>query len=195
MILDAAGSAGLSLLDIELFGITTGPGAFTGMRIGLATVGGLAFATGCPIVGVSSFDASAFTVPEHRRRNRIVLVALDSKRGDVFVCLFGRDGAPLVAPACVGLAAISEWTAVQIDRVNGGTAERLVIAGDAAIAAAAELTRQGWQTETSAGPVDPAIVASIAAQRRAQAQIDPPPPAYLVAPDASLSLPSRAIIP
>ena len=195
MILDAAASAGVSLVDIELFGVTTGPGAFTGMRIGLATVGGLAFAAGRPIVGVSSFDASALTVPEHLRRGRVVLVALDSKRGDVFVRLFGRDGAPLVAPACVGLAAVSEWTAVQIDRANGGTSERLVIAGDAAIATAEELTRQGWQTETFVGPVDPAVVASIAAQRRAQAQIDPPPPAYLVAPDASRSPPSRAIVP
>ena len=191
MIRDTAGSAGISLREIELFAVTTGPGAFTGMRIGLAAVGGLALAVDRPIVGISSFDASALTVPEDRRKGRLVLASLDSKRGDVFVCLFDGDATPLSAPACVDRAALGDWALLQIGRIGGG----LIAAGDAATVAADELNRKGWQVEPVDSPVDPAIVASIAVRRRALAQADPPPPAYLMAPEARCNPPSRPIIP
>jgi tRNA threonylcarbamoyl adenosine modification protein YeaZ len=54
--------AGLSLADIDLFAVATGPGSFTGLRIGIATMQGLAFATGKPLVGVSGFDALAHVI-------------------------------------------------------------------------------------------------------------------------------------
>jgi tRNA threonylcarbamoyladenosine biosynthesis protein TsaB len=50
---------GLTYADIDLLAAVTGPGSFTGIRIGLAALRGLALATGKPIVGVSSFDMFA----------------------------------------------------------------------------------------------------------------------------------------
>src|SRR5688500_16230868 len=56
MLLDAAG---VQLQDIDIFAVATGPGSFTGLRIGIATMQGLAFAAGKPLIGVSAFDALA----------------------------------------------------------------------------------------------------------------------------------------
>ncbi len=53
----------LSLQDISLLAVTAGPGSFTGLRIGLATVKGLAFAHGTPCAGVSTLEALAFCAP------------------------------------------------------------------------------------------------------------------------------------
>lgn len=51
--------AGVSLSDVELFAVTTGPGSFTGLRVGLAAAKGLAQTLGKPLLGINSFDAAA----------------------------------------------------------------------------------------------------------------------------------------
>lgn len=54
--------ARLGLPEIELYAVATGPGSFTGLRIGIATMQGLAFAAGKPLIGISGFDALARAV-------------------------------------------------------------------------------------------------------------------------------------
>ena len=164
----------LRLSDIGLFAVTTGPGAFTGLRIGLATVGGLAMALNRPIVGISSFDAVAHGIPPSERPGRLA-VALDSRRSPLFVQTFDPALAPLAPPAAVEPSALD-------DALPDGP---LTIAGNAADRAAEALSRRGDVIIASGGgSIDPAVVASLGARRADTASADPPVPLYLRAPDA-----------
>ena len=80
--------AGADFPSIDVFGVTIGPGAFTGLRIGLAAARGMALASGRPLVGVSTFEAVAHGVPAEELEGRRVLVAVESRREDIFVQTF-----------------------------------------------------------------------------------------------------------
>jgi tRNA threonylcarbamoyladenosine biosynthesis protein TsaB len=84
--------AGMSLEMVDAFGIVLGPGAFTGLRVGVATVKGLAIATGRPVVGVSSLRTLAVQVPAPRFP---LCALLDARKKEVYAGLFGwREGLP-----------------------------------------------------------------------------------------------------
>lgn len=87
----------LSLQDISLLAVTAGPGSFTGLRIGLATVKGLAFAHGTPCAGVSTLEALAFCAPPVGS----CVCALDARRGEVYHAGFsmGPQGPARLWPA------------------------------------------------------------------------------------------------
>jgi tRNA threonylcarbamoyladenosine biosynthesis protein TsaB len=76
--------------QIDLFVCTSGPGSFTGLRIGASTVKGLAMAAGKPIVGVSTLEALAFNVVGS---GMLVCPMLDAKKNQVYTALYrtGRD--------------------------------------------------------------------------------------------------------
>jgi tRNA threonylcarbamoyladenosine biosynthesis protein TsaB len=76
---------------VELFAVTRGPGSFTGVRIGLATMQGLAMALRKPVCAMSTHEAIAFG--EAGR----VAVADDAGRGEFYVSVFD-DGAEVIAP-------------------------------------------------------------------------------------------------
>jgi len=69
-------AGGLDLRQVAEVAVSVGPGGFTGLRIGLATARGLALAIGCPVVGISSFQATAATLAA-------ALPASDGPKGDV----------------------------------------------------------------------------------------------------------------
>jgi tRNA threonylcarbamoyladenosine biosynthesis protein TsaB len=70
--------AGARTGDIQGLAVGTGPGSFTGLRVGLATARGLALALGVPMAGVSTLDALAAGAPG-------ALPVIDARRGEVFV--------------------------------------------------------------------------------------------------------------
>lgn len=91
-LIDLVAGDGATLDDVHLLAVGLGPGAFTGLRVGLATMQGLAFATGVPIVGVSGLDALA--VAAHRavsERGRVIGVWLDAGRQEVFAARYRVD--------------------------------------------------------------------------------------------------------
>lgn len=77
--------SGFTLNSLDGLAVSAGPGSFTGLRIGLATAKGLAFATGHPLVGVPTLDALAWGVPF---ASYPVCPLLDAKKGEVYSALY-----------------------------------------------------------------------------------------------------------
>jgi len=77
--------AGLSAAQLECFAVSIGPGSFTGLRVGLATVKGLAFGSACPVAPVSTLAALACTAPQ---RDLPIVPLLDARRGEVYAAAF-----------------------------------------------------------------------------------------------------------
>ena len=88
--------AGLAFADLDRIAVGTGPGTFTGLRIGVATARALAQATGAELVGVSTLRA----VAEGARGEQPVLAVLDARRGEAFVAGW-RGGEEVLPPAAV----------------------------------------------------------------------------------------------
>lgn len=73
---------------VDAYGFSAGPGSFTGLRIGLAFIKGLAAACPAPVVPVSSLRVRAATLAERRSTDRPILVVLDARRAGVYAGLF-----------------------------------------------------------------------------------------------------------
>ena len=83
----------LSVSDIELVAISSGPGSFTGVRIGVSAAKGLAWGLDIPVCGVSTLEAMAYQTPEP---GVILCPAMDARRGQVYNALFKwQSGAPV----------------------------------------------------------------------------------------------------
>lgn len=75
------------LSEVDFFSFATGPGAFTGLRIGAGIIKGLALATGKPVVGVSSLDALACNYPSYLP-GCYVCPMLDAKRDEIYSAVY-----------------------------------------------------------------------------------------------------------
>jgi len=80
--------AGLRLLDVDLFAVATGPGSFTGIRVGLAAAQGWARALGRPLRGVSVFEAMTEDSVDTRLADGIAVPLLDARRGEFYLGIF-----------------------------------------------------------------------------------------------------------
>ncbi|HLY19076.1 MAG TPA: tRNA (adenosine(37)-N6)-threonylcarbamoyltransferase complex dimerization subunit type 1 TsaB [Bryobacteraceae bacterium] len=83
---------GHTVAEVDCFAATSGPGSFTGVRIGLAAVKGLAEATGKPVVAISNLRVMAAfgTAP-------LRAVVLDARRGEVYGAVYDREGAGVIS--------------------------------------------------------------------------------------------------
>jgi len=126
---------GRTLADVDFFSVVTGPGSFTGLRIGLATVQGLAMPAGKHVIPVPSLEAMAEAWRlEHRGNAARVITCLDGARADVFVAAFevsqpdsAEDARVLLAP----FVATPEDAARTLADLPGDLP--LVITGDGAL--------------------------------------------------------------
>lgn len=122
--------AGRRASDPEAFAISIGPGSFTSLRVGLATVKGLAFGTGRPIVAVPTLEALAFgTLASGGPLPRAAV--LDARRGEAYAAVFEVSEGRLTRLVADGLFSPAELAAV--------LPERCLVVGEGAAIFGAEL--------------------------------------------------------
>lgn len=177
MIEDVMRAAGIAYPDLGAVAVTRGPGAFTGLRIGLAAARGLALAAGIPAIGISAFDAIAEAVPVAVRQERTLAIAIDTKRGDVYLRRYDAAARPLDDG---GVKALNDVVAT----LPPG---QIAIAGDGVAMLREVLSSRARETRfLDAGAPDAAIVARLGAAALAAGGPYPPPePLYLRAPEAT----------
>lgn len=105
MIKEVLENLDLKVEDIDLYGVAIGPGSFTGLRIGVATVKALAHVFDKPVVGVSTLEALAYNLPNHK----IIVPMIDARRDRVYTGIYTwQDGR---------IKTIMEPTVLEIDKL------------------------------------------------------------------------------
>lgn len=185
--------AGVPKAAIDVLAVATGPGAFTGLRIGLAAMQGLAMTLDRPVVGVSALDAlvlEAGDVPAE-----LVAPWMDAQRGDVFAALHadvtaGAAIRQVIEPPVAAHPAIllEQWR----PRIGGRT---VLFIGDAVARDGDLIIRAGsgrWSVRAP-GPLAPAV-AVLGGHAAAKGLAGPPhalTPIYVRRPDAEIEREQR----
>ena len=132
MVESLLGHFSLSTDEIDLFAASAGPGSFTGVRIGAATVKGLSFATQKPCLGVSTLEALAYNLIGV---NGLVCPVMNARRQQVYTALFRiRDG------QAVRLMEDRAMAITELDEVLAAYDEPVYLCGDGYDVTAAILT-------------------------------------------------------
>jgi tRNA threonylcarbamoyladenosine biosynthesis protein TsaB len=175
-------AADVALSDVAIFAVATGPGSFTGLRIGIATMQGLAFAAARPLIGVSAFDALARRYAAPR-----LATWIDAWRGEVYAARY--EGGREVEPPTV------ERPDVLLARYR----LPLTIAGDGADMHRTVIIEALGDAACIPDPAAPPLAGTIAllAGEAARAGHQPPPhairPLYVRRPDAELARDARPV--
>ena len=108
MIKEMLDNLGLKASDIDLYGVATGPGSFTGLRIGIATVKSLAHVFDKPIVGVSTLEGLAFNLPY----KGIIVPMIDARRNRVYTGIYRWENGNIIniiEPTIMEIDALLEY--------------------------------------------------------------------------------------
>ena len=145
----------LAYVGLDRLAVTTGPGGFTGVRIGLATARGLALACGRPLIGVSSFRVLAYAARKEVATDGSLVVVIDAKRRELYVQAFDASLAQLTQPASLTPEQLADF-------LPEGP---LVLVGDAVAQAGPALAaaKRAFILAETPGSVDAAWLAELAA--------------------------------
>ncbi len=169
----ACRAAGVALDDLGALAVDVGPGLFTGMRVGIATVQGLAMALGLPVHPVSSLDVLAHPL---RHAGGPVAAVVDARRGEVFRSLHA-DGVLLGAATCGTPATLAEELAAL---------GPCLAVGDGAVRHRAVLEASGAEVVPAMSSAEAVLELALAAMAGGAEGLDPGEvkASYLRAPDA-----------
>lgn len=176
-VLEAAKAA---LDDVDLYAVAAGPGSFTGLRVGIATVQGLAMATGRKVVPVPVLDALARAGADGAHA---VGAWMDAQRGQVFAALYGPDGGALIAATSVPPAETLAAWAFAADMAS------VRFVGDGAVRYAADIrAHTGTGAAVVPHPMLAGIIGMLAAEHPERAVLPHAlVPIYIRRPDAELA--------
>jgi tRNA threonylcarbamoyladenosine biosynthesis protein TsaB len=166
-------NAGLSFGEIDRIAVTTGPGSFTGLRVGIAAARGLGLAAAKPVVGLTTLAAYAAPLIAADDTQPVVST-IDARHDHVYLQVFGPGGRTLVAPRLSALRDALRAAAGGSPRLVGNAAEILAKAWPAGEKPPSKIEQRGAP--------DIEWVARLGAA--AQEATAPPKPLYLRAPDA-----------
>ena len=108
LVLALMAEAGIGFDALDAIAVTTGPGSFTGVRIGLSTAHGFALASQLPLIGIGTLEALAAGVPAADRAGKVTLAAISALPGQVYAQAFDDQLAPLApATACTLVEAVA----------------------------------------------------------------------------------------
>lgn len=172
-------SSGVAFPDFDRLAVTTGPGTFTGQRVGIAFMRAVALATKKPLIGVTTLDVmgAEANAGTHARWS---LAVADAKRGEVYLGALSAGGDVLLPPALVPQDEAVVTARGLADR-DGAPA----LAGTAAEWMVRELAGRGVAAiDSDVRQPDAVFVARLATQRSVPGAA--PKPLYLRAPDAKL---------
>ena len=158
---------------LDRIAVTTGPGSFTGIRIGLAIARAMGLALNIPVIGVSTLVAFAGPLLIEPQPG-IIASAIDARHGRVYFQLFEPTGMPLLAPRIDGLREAARAIGAGPVRVTGSAARMLAL----------EAARSGLNVDLVSSAEFPDIVAVARIGLAGDPRNSPPRPLYLKAPDA-----------
>ena len=177
MIQEAMAAAGMAFRDLDAIAVTTGPGGFTGVRIGLAAARGLGLATARPVIGLTCFEAIAAAVPRDFRGKAPLAVVIDAKRADLYLQVFDPARAAPGEPVSIDPA----------DLPAALPPGQVFVAGDAAEQARPYLDPGRVSFVPGTSHIDASRFAGAVAARPLPPPGSPPPrPLYLRPPDVTL---------
>ncbi len=184
-------TAGLAIADIDLFASSIGPGSFTGVRGGVATIQGLALAVGKPCAGFSSL---AMLAMNFSLQATLICPMLDARKSELYAALYDCSS-PLPSPR------INECVlppAALLDQIAATTGERVIFLGDGALRYHDQIAeRLGGQAVFAPFPLHSphssnGVLLALHAVRRGEL-LEPGQllPVYLRASDAEINLASK----
>ena len=91
----ALSEAGVSLKDVDVLACAVGPGSFTGIRIGIATIKAFSYAENKRVLPVTSFESLAYNISSKKRK----LALISARHGNYYACLFSEKNEPLSSPS------------------------------------------------------------------------------------------------
>ncbi|MCL2071881.1 MAG: tRNA (adenosine(37)-N6)-threonylcarbamoyltransferase complex dimerization subunit type 1 TsaB [Oscillospiraceae bacterium] len=128
-------AAGMTLDDIDAFAVSSGPGSFTGLRIGVSAVKGMAFALNKPVCGVSTLFALAHNLVG---RDVIACAVMDARRDEVYNALFDISGGVITRLTPDRAIALDDLGA-ELESDERLCGKEIVLAGDGALLAESKL--------------------------------------------------------